>query len=376
MPKKLSYEEVKEQFSQYGFELIDTEYKNNQTKMTFKNKDGYIGCMSLGNLKSGKNTQYISKFNPYSIYNIKLYLINNNSDTTLLSEEFVDSETPLLFKCGCGKIFRRSWLGLSGQKYLTCNECSLSLRGKTRRVPFDRVKEDFLSFGYTVLSSPEEYYSNTTRLLCMDKDGYLGYLSYNKRDQIFTKFSLNKNSKNNVIHNINLYARLNNITATCIGFCEEDRWTSQGILCRCECGNTFTTSIFSFMNGKTRCDYCTNKTSRLEILTKKWLEDNNIKHIKQYRFNGCKNVISLPFDFYIPSKNTLIEVDGEGHYQVAYFNNCSYDKALESYHRIKHTDSIKNKYCKDKNITLIRIPYWEYKDDTYKNTLYTNLIKE
>ena len=36
MPKKLSYEEVKEQFSQYGFELIDTEYKNNQTIGIFK----------------------------------------------------------------------------------------------------------------------------------------------------------------------------------------------------------------------------------------------------------------------------------------------------------------------------------------------------
>ena len=29
---------------------------------------------------------------------------------------------------------------------------------------------------------------------------------------------------------------------------------------------------------------------------------------------------------------------------------------------LKHRDSIKTRYCKDNNIKLIRIPYWEFND--------------
>lgn len=47
----------------------------------------------------------------------------------------------------------------------------------------------------------------------------------------------------------------------------------------------------------------------------------------------------------------MIEYDGEQHYW-AVFGEKSFQNTL------KH-DEIKNNYCKENNIPLLRIPYWE-----------------
>ena len=44
-------------------------------------------------------------------------------------------------------------------------------------------------------------------------------------------------------------------------------------------------------------------------------------------------------------------------------------EAQEELENIKFRDNIKTQYCKDNNIKLIRIPYWEFNDDTYLYTL-------
>ena len=63
----------------------------------------------------------------------------------------------------------------------------------------------------------------------------------------------------------------------------------------------------------------------------------------------------MPFDFYLPDYNTCIEYDGELHYKaVDYFGG---DDALGN---TKCRDEIKTQYCKENNIKLIRIPYWEF----------------
>jgi hypothetical protein len=61
----------------------------------------------------------------------------------------------------------------------------------------------------------------------------------------------------------------------------------------------------------------------------------------------------MPFDFYIPSKNVLIEYDGRQHYEaIEYFGG------EEELNWIKYKDAIKTKYCLDNNIPLLRLPYW------------------
>jgi very-short-patch-repair endonuclease len=70
----------------------------------------------------------------------------------------------------------------------------------------------------------------------------------------------------------------------------------------------------------------------------------------QYKFNDCKSSITgrrLQFDFYIEDVNTLIEIDGDQHYDK---NHPHHSEKLEVH------DSIKNKYAESRGIRLIRIP--------------------
>ncbi|MCB2320474.1 hypothetical protein LGK98_06505 [Clostridium tagluense] len=53
----------------------------------------------------------------------------------------------------------------------------------------------------------------------------------------------------------------------------------------------------------------------------------------------------------MPQYNTCIEYDGEMHYKETTLGNKLKQQQLH--------DKIKNNYCKDNNINLIRIPYWE-----------------
>lgn len=65
------------------------------------------------------------------------------------------------------------------------------------------------------------------------------------------------------------------------------------------------------------------------------------------------------FDFAIIDNNekvtTLIEYDGRQH-----FEPISDFGGEEGFKITQNNDSIKNKYCKNNNIPLLRIPYWDF----------------
>ena len=126
---------------------------------------------------------------------------------------------------------------------------------------------------------------------------------------------------------------------------------------QCPNNHEFEVSWNSFQQGS-RCPHC--KTSKGENKIKKYLDDNNLYYFQQYKFKHCKNIRELPFDFYLPDYNICIEYDGEQHYKPINYNGKmtieEQNKRLEYY---KNNDDIKNNYCQDNNIKLIRIPYWE-----------------
>ena len=53
--------------------------------------------------------------------------------------------------------------------------------------------------------------------------------------------------------------------------------------------------------------------------------------------------------------------DGQQHFKPVNFNG-SQDGGLSSFIETQKRDEIKNRYCKDNNIKLIRIPYWDYEN--------------
>ena len=95
--------------------------------------------------------------------------------------------------------------------------------------------------------------------------------------------------------------------------------------------------------------------SRGERKIRHWLEKNNISYIYQHKYEDCKDVNPLPFDFYLPTYNILIEYDGEQHFKpIEYFGG------QEKFELQQKHDKIKNEYCEKNNIPLLRIPYFKY----------------
>lgn len=76
---------------------------------------------------------------------------------------------------------------------------------------------------------------------------------------------------------------------------------------------------------------------------------------KTYKDLLSKNGGFLRFDFLLcldNKENILIELDGEQHYKP-----CEKFGGEESFQNLKENDALKDKYCKEHNIPLIRIPY-------------------
>lgn len=101
-------------------------------------------------------------------------------------------------------------------------------------------------------------------------------------------------------------------------------------------------------------------------LTKKYLDKYNQIYLEEQSFEGCRDKYPLRFDFYLPQNNVIIEYDGQQHYEpIDYFGGEDYLITVQ------RRDQIKNKYCADNNIKLVRIPYTE--KDNIENILIREL---
>lgn len=109
----------------------------------------------------------------------------------------------------------------------------------------------------------------------------------------------------------------------------------------------FRQKAVNHMNGS-GCRKC--KKSKGEQLVRLYLKDNNILFEEQKRFPDCKNKRTLPFDFYLPNNNILIEFDGAQHFKSV--RRWGGKSGLE---QRQLNDSIKDEYAKNNSIKLIRI---------------------
>ena len=100
--------------------------------------------------------------------------------------------------------------------------------------------------------------------------------------------------------------------------------------------------------------------SRGERKVRLYLENNKIEYEIEKQFKDCRYKNPLPFDFYLPQYNLCIEFDGEQHFISHDFNSKeTEEKKLENLKIVQLRDQIKNNYCKNNGINLLRIHYDE-----------------
>ena len=129
---------------------------------------------------------------------------------------------------------------------------------------------------------------------------------------------------------------------------------------RCKkCDKVWLAKPNNIFSGK-GCPRC--KSSKGEKEISRVLDALHIDYGTQFKFQDCKDEHPLPFDFYIPEKNICIEYDGRQHFEPCTFGGITKERAIENFELAKEHDKIKDEYCQVNNITLIRIPYWEYEN--------------
>lgn len=122
--------------------------------------------------------------------------------------------------------------------------------------------------------------------------------------------------------------------------------------CYCDCGNESIVYMGNLLQGLTNSCGCEEHNSVGERLIKSILDENKISYIYNYRFENCRDKLPLPFDFYLPDYNICIEYDG-----IQHFKSIDFFGGEEYLIKTQLHDHIKNQYCLDNGIELIRLPY-------------------
>lgn len=120
--------------------------------------------------------------------------------------------------------------------------------------------------------------------------------------------------------------------------------------------------------GGAGCPRC--RASKGESLIRNYLENNHISYISQY-YLACRSRL----DFYLPKFNLGIEFNGHQHYIPVSFGSKTRNP-MESLLNMIKLDNRKLNYCKNNNINLLIIPFWDIKniDNIMEQYLNNNVL--
>ena len=294
--KKFTIEQVMIIIKENGFELVSGDYKNVDTNLTIKDALGYYYCVSLYRLRKYKPL-FVHKSNPFTIQNIKLWLVLNNVELDLISDTYVNNTSNnLQWRClkdHCGQTFERCW--------------DIIQRGGMCLYCVGHLVSEFNNLEYLKPNIAKEWHPT--------KNGDL--------------------TPSNV---------------TC-GNDSHNMWWQ----CSINHSHEWQASIYNRL--KTGCPHCSSSKGEEKI---DGLLSNKYVYCREYKFPDCKYKNSLPFDFYLTSFNLCIEYQGIQHYEPIDFAGKGYDWANNNLKLQQIKDQIKRDYCKANNIKLIEIPYWDF----------------
>ena len=241
-----------------------------------------------------------------------------------------------------------------------CPECAKHIRGKVRKYTQEQITEKIKSLHPNLIligqyKGTKEY----TEFQCTACGTMLrtkpDYLINGRGCRECAKIAASK--RMTLSHDV-FVKRMKKISPN-IEILTEYKAAKLDITCRCEKGHVWTTKPDILLHGY-GCPIC--NLSKGEKIIQNFLLDNNICFETQKRFDDCRDVRSLPFDFYLPDYNICLEYDGRQHIEPVNFGGCSDDVALHSFNHTQKHDKIKDEYCTKNNIQLIRISYKDYND--------------
>lgn len=261
------------------------------------------------------------------------------------AENSADGKAQWLCKCKCGNTRMVVGKYLRNGQTKSCVDCSYKARGKNNSVDLTGQQ-----FGYLTCLEPTDQRSGTSIIWkCQCKCGNICYKdSHSLRDGKTKSCGCYRVEMGQQKGYDLLGMRFGKLTVVE----KTDQRERSKIVwkCACDCGRTHFVNTEMLMNGKVQSCGCLKSLGNKVI--EETLNDLKIPYEAEKRFPDCRDIRPLPFDFYLPTLKTCIEFDGMQHYKPV--ANWGGDAGFEDRQR---KDDIKNTYCKNNNLTLIRIPY-------------------
>lgn len=342
-----------------------SDYVNSRTKVTVRHNVCKNIYSALPKTALKYNCPFCSKNAPKGTQKFTNELNSKYPGQYLVKGNYVNAATPILVKhLKCG----RSWSPtpdniLSGRSH--CPYCSRESLAQQKRLKTPEIQKRIndLFNNSLVLSDVNSYingesYLNYTCLICghhsraMAKNLLQGHgcpycaneHRYDNRRPSFEQIATRAKDITNGEYILLSGDYKNN--------------TSQLVFKHLECGTTFTSTWLKFSQLATRCPNC--RGSFGEQIIKGYLKKHKIDYQYAYIIDDLIDKRKLHFDFYFPQYRVAIEYDGVQHF----------DKSSNLYNEdvIRH-DRMKDKYCLDNNILLIRVPYYEDINSYLDNTL-------
>lgn len=281
--------------------------------------------------------------------------VEENSTSVLLEDKWINSTTPMRFRCSCGNEFTSTWNKFKSQNKRRCNECAKKEQYEQKRLPMDKVIEMVEAAGCEYVSG--EYKNQKSVLNVRCSCGKVFPVIFDNLTNGRSGLCPECMHKAQAVQQAYTLPEVAMIAWAYDAELLSDSYSNahEPLRFRCKCGREFTTTMNRFTTlGKTRCDTCSGRESQGEKRIREWLEARGIEYECQKRFIDCRGKRPYPFDFYLPKQNICIEYDGVQHlFPPEFFGDPDLMKAR---------DAAKTAYCESKGMQLIRIPYTEYKD--------------
>ena len=283
---------------------------------------------------------------------IKRLIEKRGNDFDYSNIEYKNRRTPIEILCKKHNLSFNTYLEnfLNGETK-GCKECALesfrSKKGFSKEEIIEQFKQvhgnryDYSKVKYVNIDTPVE-------IICKEHGSFFQIPYEHKNGSNCPRcFGLNKTNEEVINNAIKVhgdlydYSKLEYVNAR------------EKMTITCKLHGDFFQNYTNHVFLRTGCPICNSSKGEKEIL--KILKENNINNNMHYSFKDCRDKQPLPFDFYLPEHNLVIEFDGIEHFEPIGFGGDANKNFEET---VKH-DKMKDEYCKKNNIDILRIKYTE-----------------
>lgn len=203
--KSYTIDEIKSFLSDTNYSIVEDSFSRLSNGFTCIDNNGYKVIMSKQSISLKQSPEIFHPCNPYTIENIKHYLILNNIKCELVSDAYASNTTPLLWRCSCGNVFKKSWNNFKSGLTL-CPQCAKEKSINSRKIPHDEIVKNLELRGLSLLF-PECNQTAHNLIDVFDESGYKYRVRYFNiiKNKMPEKFYI---SNPYTIENINLYLLL------------------------------------------------------------------------------------------------------------------------------------------------------------------------